>query len=212
LGVVIGQIRRSSKGMDDALARSHALKDSEAIKNLKANLSAFTRLSGTGVVAGEPSFTERFPFWVTADVGVAVGFFSEDWGKRIHPGVSMTFGLSFYFAPVDKAEPLHGWTGRDFRRRFSFLAGLTLTQPPQGITDRGVDGVIGSHLGFFGAGVRLTDYVRLSGGALFYTQANPSPLSDKKDVQVAPFAMASVDLDVVGTISTWASSVPKVPQ
>ncbi|MET0791089.1 MAG: hypothetical protein ABW061_06165, partial [Polyangiaceae bacterium] len=120
LSSVLTSLHARSDAIEAESATAKKLKEADAYKNLRANLSAFIVQSGTGNFATEPSYTERFPFWVTADVGVAVGLFSKPEGE-IHPGASLAFGLSFYLAAVDKAEPLGitQWTARDWGRRFS---------------------------------------------------------------------------------------------
>jgi hypothetical protein len=204
-GGTLKRLREYSANIDEGIAQALALKAEQGFKDLKAKAIALKEPVGVSRISAEASYSERFPFWVTADMGVAVGFFAgqpdEAPGDR---AVSLAFGLAFYFTAMDKSEPLRWsqWGGRDFWRRASVTAGFTLTQP-RGVSEHRIDGVLGDRLLMTGAGLRVTDYLRLSGGALYYTQPDSSPLSDRKTVKVAPYAMASMDIDVISTIQAW---------
>ncbi|HET9955120.1 MAG TPA: hypothetical protein VFQ61_11485 [Polyangiaceae bacterium] len=160
--------------------------------------------SGAVGFALKTRFAERFPFWVTGDLGVATAFFASEPKTDPRLGMSLYFGLNFYLTELDKSEPLHitDWRGRDWARRFAIAAGITLTDPSS-MEDYGLDGVIGARMLMFGGGLRLTDYVRLNGGGLLYTQRDPNPLSDSARLKVAPYMSASLDVDVIGTVSGW---------
>jgi hypothetical protein len=180
---------RNAKVLTDAVVKS------DGYAAFREQLRAFVNSSGRTAVATQATFVERFPFWVTADVGVAVGhFFGE--GDTSKAGPSLYFGLNFYLTELDKAEPCC----HSFSQRFAFIAGLTLTDP-SGVEN--VDGVIGDRMLMTGAGLRLTDYLRLSGGALYYRQDNPNPLVDDDKVKAAPYLSLSMDVDVIGTVKAW---------
>lgn len=208
LANVVDRLRKDHAQLEQKQKDAKALKNADSFQDLKGRISAITQQSGGGNFAAEPSYKERFPFWVTADVGVLTGFFGPKDGEIEKHGVSMSFGLSFYLTAVDKAEPLRlkQWgLCHDFWRRFSVMAGFTLTKPT-GVDTLGVGGVLGDRLLTLGAGLRLTDYVRVSSGALFYSQTDPSPLSDRKDIHAAPYIMGSIDLDVLSTVQQWITT------
>lgn len=156
------------------------------------------RTTATATAAKRADFAEGIPLYATADVGFLTPFY--DGGAP--DDLLAYFGVSFYFAAVDKDERLHGW---DFWRRFSLVGGMTLGGPSTG-GEQGLGGTIGANAGLAGAGLRLTDYLRFSGGALFLTQQ--PQLSVDKQLRVAPYLGLSVDIDVAAQIRAWQDKVP----
>lgn len=167
----------------------------------------------------QPSYEERFPLYVSADAGVAVGIIPLG-GK--HPSAAAEvvpyFGLNLYFAAVDKGEHLQWFRredddpfGHNFLRRFAVTVGVSLS-PPTLTKDRGVSGILRNQLLLTGVGFRLGDYVRLGGGAMLFRKRDPNPLSDRQTVGAAPYVSLSIDVDVIGTIRDWFNKAAAAAQ
>ena len=170
-----------------------------AYKAFVARVKAVHRLDGAPViVTPTPTFKERFPLYVTADLGVAV--------LMLAPGVYdavQYLGVNIYFTAVDKEEPLelYQWAGRDFLRRFSLTLGVHILSP--GLHGDEITGLVGSRMLMAGAGLRMMEHLRLSGGAVFYGQQNENPLVDEIAFRAGGFVGLSLDLDVIGTVAGW---------
>lgn len=142
-----------------------------------------------------PSYTERAGLYISGDVGVMMPIFPATGEIGFAPLV----GASFYLVPVDKDEPLKcaGTPDCDFWKRFALTGGIAINVRDSAGT---VKGVIGDTGLFVGAGLRVTDYLRLGGGAVFVTQKSQNPLLPGEPVRAAPYVAASVDIDVAGTV------------
>lgn len=177
-------------------AREHqaALTGSPALALFKSQMQRVSRWVEQGEIQYSPTYVERFPLSVTADVGVGVAAFAVD---RLD--VFSFLGLSIYFSPVYKDEPLRGF---DAGRRLSLIVGITLNQPSLN-ADVKVGGLLGDRMLLAGGGMRLNEYVRLELGTLFYRQAALNPLSSRAAFRVGLYAGLSLDLDVIGTVTGW---------
>jgi len=166
------------------------------------------RLESGKTMQFEPSYADRFPLYVSADVGFAEFQYLN--GKA-HPSEGELlpyFGLNCYFTPLDKDEALPGNIFREPGRRFALMAGLTLAST-SGHGALGISGPVSGKVPMLGVGYRLTDYIRLGAGSFMYYQAS-NPLSDDKKTKAGLYISASMDLDVVGTVEGWASNA-KLP-
>lgn len=169
-------------------------------------VESLERFTAAGRFAWEPSFTERFPLYVTADLGLAGSLIPiRERPDRFE--LVAYFGLNLYFAAIDKDEPVR-WKpskeglGRNFGRRFAATAGVSLTRPRLN-TDIGIGGVLRNQVLLMGAGYRVLDYLRVGAGAMMYRQDSPNPLSDKTFTRFAPYLSLSMDIDVIGTVRGW---------
>ncbi|MFT5376314.1 MAG: hypothetical protein ACI906_003151 [Candidatus Latescibacterota bacterium] len=122
--------------------------------------------------------------YVSADIGM---LYAASIGKTV-----AYVGVNFYLRPVNKSVPLRQKGGL---RRFAFTAGMTLNS----IEDRRG---IRSDLYFnqalvLGAGYRLSQYWRLSGGGLVFRERDPDsyPLTNKKRTAVTPYVALAFDVD-----------------
>ena len=151
-----------------------------------------------------PSYTERAAWYFSLDMGVVMPFFTT-WGPISAKSVdiAMYTGFNLYFTAVDKDDPLsnQGNFYVTLPQRFSISAGMTLDgiRDPEG----SVSGIIGDKALLAGFGLRITDYLRVNSGAIFFRQANRNPVSGKKHLRLAPYLAFSIDMDVVGTIKDF---------
>ncbi len=135
-------------------------------------------------------FQLRASWYVSADVGLGAA-----------PSISEVFGYvgaNVYLRPVNKRAHLQ-WSGfrkgfwDEFGRRFAFMVGLPYTQ-----LDKAGErtGVINSRPLMLGAGFRINDLLRVTGGALLFRVNDPDPLVDRQRIGTTPFFSLSVDWDV----------------
>jgi len=130
-------------------------------------------------------FKTNNSWYVSLDAGLV-------WGSQIEKVVPYA-GANIYFRPVNRDTPLRQ---RDsFGRRFSMTIGLTVSS----IADDNKatrDDLFGNQSLLFGAGYRLTDAVRISGGALIFERQDPNPLISHKRLGTVPYIAMSFDVDV----------------
>lgn len=201
LAVLVSGLKKTLA--DEKIARDtlQGISGDKSYKEFTARVKSVHRVEGAPVhVTPEPTFKERFPLYVTADLGVAM--------LVLAPGVYdavQYFGINIYLANVDKEEPLNidQWSCHDIKRRFSFTVGIHLLSP--GLHGDEVTGLVGSRMLMAGAGLRLLEHVRLSGGAVFYGQPSQNPLVDETHFRAGGFMGLSLDLDVIGTVAGWFS-------
>jgi hypothetical protein len=125
-------------------------------------------------------------------------YLSMDTGIAIAPGLNEIFpyvGTNIYFRPVNKEAP-----PTVFLSRFSMLFGFTwtsnLNKPGE------TQALYGDNANIvIGAGLRATDVLRLTAGALVLKGVNPNPLIDRTRLEVTPFFSISADIDVAGILS-----------
>ena len=55
-----------------------------------------------------------------------------------------------------------------------------------------------------GAGLRISDHIRLSGGVVWFKEINNNPLKNSTNLSSTPFAAVSMDADV----ATFFQSIP----
>jgi hypothetical protein len=119
---------------------------------------------------------------------------------------------------VNKKAPLsfrEDGFATSMRKRFAVMLGI----PINGFDDTAtttltsgagvrLDGVIGSRPLLLGAGFRINDFVRFTGGSVFFKVPDPNPLvSDPKTRHSAFFAI-SVDWDVRGMFGGLSGQTP----
>lgn len=180
-------------------------------------LTALRRLDPRGQFTYEPGFEDRFPLYATGELGLAALVIASNTsddrrGLEDARGDFITyFGVNFYFTALDKEEPLmltpdwlegkeaRAYRRRSFWRRFAVQAGVSVANDPR----NGIKGVIGQQYVLLGAGFRVTDHLRLGGGAAFFRYASPNPLSSQEPFAATPYISAGLDADVIGTIQRW---------
>lgn len=159
---------------------------------IEAGALGVTLADGAG--SGE---TQNFANYVTPDLGIVLA--APTGGKNFQAWLMPYAGFTFYFTAVDRTvalDQLVGRNGQAFRQRVSLTLGMTLN-------DTSLPGrTLMKPLGFgnyplAAVGVRLTSFVRITGGTIFYRIADPNPASGDGVLRVAPFVGGSLDADVV---------------
>jgi hypothetical protein len=150
----------------------------------------------------------------TADASTTSGDFktaqsnyiSADTGLLAAPAIDEVVpyaGTNIYFRPVNKNAPLRslGTFGQTFTRRFALTLGLTASSI-QETEDMTIvrDDLFSSQSLVIGAGLRLTDSIRLGAGALVFKEDDPSPLIDDLSVTASYYVSISFDMDIVGLL------------
>ncbi len=206
LATRLDQIAYLIAGESDESAAWKDLEESRGYKSFVQRMKAVERRGvGASAEPAEASFAKRFEFYVSAEVGVAPVWLSDT------ASIGSYFGLNFYFAAIDKDERLRidDWSGRDFLRRFSLTAGVTLTNPKTD-PDLRIDGALSNRWLLVGAGLRMTEYIRLSAGTMIFTQKS-NPIDDQPDVRFAPYVGVSLDFDVLATVKKWFTEASNFP-
>lgn len=112
-------------------------------------------------------------------------------------------GANFYTRPVNRNVPLSEVGG--FRRRFSLMMGIT-TSSLQETADGGRvlrDDLVANGGLVLGAGYRLSDTARISGGILVFEENSPNPLIDDLEIATEGFVAISFDVairDLLGNL------------
>jgi hypothetical protein len=171
-----------------------ALRDSAALEEFRGELQQVSRSEERGAMQYEPTFTERFPLSVGADVGLGFAFFDQE--RR---DAFTYFGLAVYAAPVYKEESL---AGADWRRKASVVLGITLNSPSLN-ADAKVQGLLAGRMLLAGAGWRFNEYMRLGVGTLLFRQNAANPLSSRATMRAGLYVSLSLDLDVIGIVAGW---------
>jgi len=135
--------------------------------------------------------------YVSADVGVA-------WSQPIQT-FFFYVGANFYLGPVNKKAPLRWSEPGNLRKRFAFLAGVPINSFDQAQTQTSLTagnvtltGVLGSRPILLGAGLRLSDLIRVTSGAVLFRVKSPNPLITAERLDYAWFLAFSIDWDLKG--------------
>lgn len=153
------------------------------------------QLASATVKLADASTTGNFQtsqsFYISADAGLLIAPEIDE----VVPYV----GTNIYFRPVNKNASLRslGSFGQTFTRRFALTLGLTtssIAETQDNLTLR--EDLFGSQALVVGAGLRLTDSLRVGAGAFVFRQNDPSPLIDDLAVTTTYYISASFDLDV----------------
>lgn len=159
-------------------------------------LASGVALRAVGAQVVDASSTGGFEtfqnYYVSADAGLVAAPELEE--------VVSYIGVNLYLRPVNKNAPLRqlGSFRQTLGRRFAFTLGLTV----QSLAD-GENGTVQTRQDLFasqslliGAGLRITDMIRVGGGALVFKEDDPSPLITKFGTAVSYYFTVSFDLNV----------------
>jgi hypothetical protein len=125
------------------------------------------------------------------------------------------FGANLYFRPVNKNAPLSLCREQQkedpatncWLRRFSLTFGITAS----GIKDEGrTEDLFSGYSALMGAGWRLTDYWRVTGGVLVLRSYRDDE-SRRPIINAAPAISTSLDIDVVGLLGKVGGALFKLP-
>ncbi|HEV8239965.1 MAG TPA: hypothetical protein VGS57_11405 [Thermoanaerobaculia bacterium] len=113
-------------------------------------------------------------------------------------------GTNIYFRPVNRNAPLRtlGNFRQTFSRRFSMTFGLTLSSIADETSNGGTQNdLFGNQSLMLGAGLRVTDSMRLGAGAIVFKEDDPSPLVNEQKLNTSYYLAFSFDIDVVSLFS-----------
>lgn len=144
--------------------------------------------------------------YISADIGLLVPFFIERDGHLADVGLAAYIGVNVYLKPVDKDTPLSLDDG--FFKRFALTFGFTVNDLKD--ADDTVEGVLFGKGILVGAGLRITDHVRLGGGIVVMRQHDRNPAVARKKLKIAPYANLSVDFDVASAFKRAFTKSSKV--
>ncbi len=190
-------------GQADNLARNLA-----ASEKAVADLAAGLELALQSVFVADGSTTGNFDtmanVYISADAGLL-------WGPEIDEVVPYV-GTNIYTTPVNKDAPLRtlGTFRQTFRKRFAFTVGLTASSiADNGGTASGAtrDDLFGNQSLLLGAGLRITDMVRVGVGGLIFKQKDPNPLIDDETTGRTYYLTFSFDLDVASAFKGGLGAV-----
>ena len=103
-------------------------------------------------------------------------------------------GFNVNFRPIDKSIPLHLVRYKSWRYRFTFTSGVTLT--PIKLADRRED-LFGNYSLVTGIGFRLSNYIKLTGGVIWFKASSTDPLSTSTYLSCLPYAGLTADFEIV---------------
>lgn len=124
--------------------------------------------------------------------------YSAIWFKNLDNSLfvnhSLVFVVNYNFVPVNKDIPLNKIYKPLDKRRFSVLMGITLNS----IAEEGMrEDLFGNNNLLLGIGWRPFDQIRLSYGAVFFTEVNPNKLlTHQKSFAYTSFTSITIDLDI----------------
>jgi hypothetical protein len=174
-------------------------------------------------VGAELERVVRFTGTTTADWRTrATAYMSADVGLAYSKGIQSFFfylGANIYLGPVNKKATLslrEDGLRSSIRKRLAVMFGIPVnpfdeTKDPTSLNDpRGIqlDGVIGARPVLLGAGIRLTELVRLTGGTVIFKVRDPNPLVVDAQLRRAGFISISVDWDLRGSFSALVGNRP----
>lgn len=146
------------------------------------HLQTLVATSWHSVVTTEGDLATRRSWYMSADTGLAFGVSINE--------VLPYAGTNLYFRPVNTEAP----PGK-FLTRFSALIGFTWTDNILKEGERA--SLYGTSVSLvLGAGVRLTEILKVSGGVLMFKGLDPNPTIQDTRLEVSPFVSISGDFDV----------------
>jgi hypothetical protein len=172
-----------------------------AASRITADLVEVIQIDGTTTAAWET----RARSYISADVGVT-------WSQPIE-SFFFYLGANFYLGPVNKKAPLRWSEPGNFRKRFAFTAGIpinsfsdTATRTTLASGDVTLTGVLGDRPLLLGAGLRLNDLVRVTGGTVLFRVKSPNPLITATELDYAWYVALSIDWDLRGMFAELGSA------
>lgn len=143
------------------------------------------------------NFATRQTNYVSLDAGFV-------WAPELDEVVPYA-GTNIYLRPVNKNAPLAslGSFGQTFTRRFAFTLALTASSIADSNDAAGTarDDLFGSQSLLAGAGLRITDSIRVGAGAMVFKRLDPNPLVDESQLYSSYYLSLSFDIDMVRLFS-----------
>lgn len=152
-----------------------------------------------GSTAGD--YRTRATWHISADIGLI-------WVANIGPVVVPYAGANFYFSPVNKEMPLWHCPWRH-AECLSKAVSATLGVTTNGVAQQGrTADLFASNDIFAGVGARVSDFLRVSGGGLFFRQIT-NVTNNRMQLAVRPAFTASIDADLRDLLGAIGSIFPK---
>jgi hypothetical protein len=167
-----------------------------------ANLSTLVAVEARKVVIVDGTTVADFRtaqnWYIAMDAGFAYYF-------RIGT-MTPYVGANIYFRPINKDAPLS--LVDSFGRRFALTFGITLDSIEEQVGGTAVpaanktrfDLLQSNRSLLLGAGFRVSQSLRVSGGALVLREKDPNPLIAKQAVATVPYVSFSLDFDVASAL------------
>ncbi|WP_439642630.1 hypothetical protein [Gemmatimonas sp.] len=148
----------------------------------------------------EADYVSTAQRYISADLGFVhafrIGKDRLDRPRGVAPLVVPYIAANFYLRPVNKRARLASCDGFCWSRRLALTIGLTTNS----IKRTGVrDDLFGSQSAVVAAGIRLTDYLRVTGGGLVFKSFESN---GAERLSIAPAVSLSMDWDLRGTLGT----------
>jgi hypothetical protein len=138
-------------------------------------------------------------------------YISADLGALYATGIGSVLpyvGVNVYFRPINKKVPLRQEGG--LMRRLSLTAGVTI----KGVADKDAAGRVQTRDDLFagrvlliGAGLRVTNSIRIGAGGVLFMKQSTNPLQDSLSLALAPYGSASIDINVKGVAKKLGDAV-----
>jgi hypothetical protein len=200
--------RRDLGNLERNLAERSAALAAQA-EQVAAALERDVTFSGTTLT----EWKTRATAYISADVGLA---YSGDIDQFF-----IYLGTNFYVGPVNKKAPLSfredGFRS-SIRKRFALMFGIpingfddTTTTNLVSAAGTQLDGVIGSRPLLVGAGFRINEFERFTGGSVFFKVADPNLLVNDPATRHSAFFSISVDWDIRGMFGGLTGQTPTTP-
>ena len=166
-------------------ARTRALEDMVLELESQANRIVFRQTFTTEAVSTKANI------YVGLDLGV---LYAPELDRA-----TAYFGANIYLRPVNKRASLRDRGG--LGRRLSFTVGITVTDLKVDEEETEIDALLGKRSNLIlGAGYRLAQSMRLSGGALLFLKNDPNPLVTDRSLAATAYVAFSFDVDLVGAL------------
>jgi hypothetical protein len=131
-------------------------------------------------------FVTRTSSYVCADLGIA-----------LMPGIDKVapyVGTNIYFRPINTNAHLKWSDEGQFGKRVSLVIGVSVASIARANVRSDLFGNTFNIM--TGLGVRLNDWIRISGGALWYSKLDPNPLNTNQQIARTGFVSISFDLRI----------------
>lgn len=206
LAGAIDRLAAADKELEEAQAREVTTKAAaqQALVTLVSEaLQALRVQASFASAAGVRESTPQAANYASVDLGVAVGMpFTKD-NEDLEALWMPYLGVNLYFFGVDRNIPLSRQRGGFWRTRFALTLGFGLDEPK--LAGRELEGFLFGKIPLIAVGARVSQYSRVSVGAMFYEWPDDSPAEDDSDFGGALFLGYSLDLDLVKWIRGEAS-------
>jgi hypothetical protein len=196
-GAVVVALQASAQARD---ALEKELLAALTSNDVRQSLHAWGLRVPVSALRAEKETPDAYNF-ASPDFGIAVGVTSG--GSGPNAMVLPYVVLNLYAAAVDRTIPVSEITGTGWQRFSQFFSvsfGLTLAPPS--VPGRTVVNPLSiASYPVLAGGVRVSQYMRVTGGAVFYSLADPNPAVTQIHLRGAPFLGFSLDADVVSLLT-----------